>query len=133
MHLSNLKIWNFRKFGVTLNPDNSISPSINIEFNRNLNLLVGENDSGKTAIIDAIKFVVGTQSNDWIKLYEEDFNVDKTTGLRCDWLRIECLFTGFETHEAAAFLEWLSLDEKEEYILNNTKCRSERKNKSYIS
>lgn len=120
MHLSNLKIWNFRKFGVKQNADNSISPAMDIEFNKNLNLLVGENDSGKTAIIDAIKFVVGTQSNDWIKLFEEDFHINKTTGVKSDWLKIECLFKGFETHEAAAFLEWISLDEKEEYMLKLT-------------
>ncbi|HMU59600.1 MAG TPA: AAA family ATPase [Chitinophagaceae bacterium] len=120
MYLENLKIWNFRKFGVKLNNDNSFSPAIDINFNKNLNLLVGENDSGKTAIIDAIKFVVGTQSNDWIKLYEEDFHINKTTGVRSDWLKIECLFKGFETHEAAAFLEWVSLNEKEEYILKLT-------------
>lgn len=120
MYLENLKIWNFRKFGVKLNDDNSQSPAINVNFNKNLNLLVGENDSGKTAIVDAIKFVVGTQSNDWIKLYEEDFHINKATGIRSDWLKIECLFKGFETHEAAAFLEWISLDEKEEYILKLT-------------
>lgn len=120
MHLSNLKIWNFRKFGVRQGVDNSKVPAIDINFNKNLNLLVGENDSGKTAIIDAIKFVVGTQSNDWIKLYDEDFHVDKANGKRSDWLKIECLFQGFETHEAAAFLEWLSLDENEDYILKLT-------------
>jgi putative ATP-dependent endonuclease of the OLD family len=120
MYLENLKIWNFRKFGLKQTADNSKAPAIDINFNKNLNLLVGENDSGKTAIIDAIKFVVGTQSNDWIKLYEEDFNVDKSNGKRSDWLKIECLFKGFELHEAAAFLEWLNLDEKEEYILKLT-------------
>lgn len=120
MHLSNLKIWNFRKFGVRQDVDNSEVPAIDIDFNKNLNLLVGENDSGKTAIIDAIKFVVGTQSNDWIKLYEEDFHINKTTGIKSDWLKIECLFKGLETHEAAAFLEWISLNEKEEYILKLT-------------
>lgn len=120
MHLHSLKIWNFRKFGTLQEPDGSAGPGLNLIFNESLNLLVGENDSGKTAIIDAIKLVVGTQSNDWVRLYQEDFHVSKATEKRSDWLKIECLFKGFKDHEAAAFLEWVSLDEKNEYILKLT-------------
>lgn len=120
MHLNSLKIWNFRKFGTIQEADGSNKPGLSLTFNQNLNLLVGENDSGKTAIVDAIKLVVGTQSNDWVRLYQEDFHVSKATEKRSDWLKIECLFKGFKDHEAAAFLEWISLDEKNEYILKLT-------------
>ena len=69
MFLSQLKIWNFRKYGTKENGDAGII----ISFNDRLNLIVGENDSGKTAIIDAIKLVLGTQSYDSIRIEENDF------------------------------------------------------------
>jgi putative ATP-dependent endonuclease of OLD family len=54
MYISELKLWNFRKYG----SDNSFDlskPDLLVPFNKGLNVLIGENDSGKTAIIDAIK------------------------------------------------------------------------------
>ena len=62
MYLQKINIQNFHKI-----------KSLDLELNKGLNLLVGENDSGKTAIIDAIKFVLGTHSNDWLKLEKDDF------------------------------------------------------------
>lgn len=44
MHISRIKISNFRIF-----------ENIDLKLNKGLNLLVGENDSGKTALIDAIR------------------------------------------------------------------------------
>ncbi len=74
MHLAVLKIWNFRKYGVK-NGENEESPAPGLiaHFESGLNLLVGENDSGKSAIIDALKHVLLTQSYDSIRLEEEDF------------------------------------------------------------
>ena len=51
MYLSLLKISNFRCF--------DDSEHI-ISFNPGLTILVGENDSGKSAIMDAIRIVLGT-------------------------------------------------------------------------
>ena len=51
MYLHRLKMENFRRY-----------EQLDVEFNSGLNLLVGENDSGKTAIVDAIKYVLNTQS-----------------------------------------------------------------------
>jgi len=55
MYISNLKLWNYRKFGEEgdFNPDNP--PNLNLNFTKGLNVIIGENDSGKSAIIDAIK------------------------------------------------------------------------------
>ncbi len=110
MHLDELKIWNFRKFGISkpiLDSSNKLrEPDLHLKFNKGLNLLVGENDSGKSAIIDAIKLICKTHSNDWIKIEEEDF-VDAKDGR----LRIECIFRGFELAEAKNFTEWLGREE----------------------
>ena len=104
MYLSELRLWNFRKFG----GDNNIDlarPHLVVPFKNKLNILVGENDSGKTAIIDAIKLVIKTHAIDWIKLEDSDFH--NTT----DNLRIELKFDGFNDIEASWFTEWLSWDD----------------------
>ena len=55
MYISQLKLWNFRKYGSeTFNIN---TPNLDVLFNEGLNLLIGENDSGKSAIIDAIKLI----------------------------------------------------------------------------
>ena len=103
MYLSELRLWNFRKFG----GDNNIDlarPHLIVPFKNKLNILVGENDSGKTAIIDAIKLVIKTHAIEWIKLEDSDFH--NTT----DNLRIELRFDGFKDVEASWFTEWLSWD-----------------------
>ncbi|MCB0340311.1 MAG: AAA family ATPase, partial [Bdellovibrionales bacterium] len=72
MYLSNIRLWNFRKYGNPSNFDLS-EPHLDLNFTKGLNVLVGENDSGKTAIIDAIKLVLKTHSYEWIRVCEEDF------------------------------------------------------------
>lgn len=100
MHLSNIKLWNFRKFGTdeTLHLD---KPDLNLNFTNGLNVIVGENDSGKTAIIDAIKLVLKTHSYDYIKVEDKDFYQSSNR------LRIQLTFTGLQPHEAKNFTEWL--------------------------
>lgn len=103
MHLSSIKLWNYRKFGS--NTTFSLSnPNLNLEFTEGLNVIIGENDSGKTAIIDAIKLVLKTHSYDYIRVEDEDFFKDS---LR---FRIELNFSGLLDEEAAHFTEWLGWD-----------------------
>ncbi|MBC8506951.1 MAG: AAA family ATPase [Anaerolineales bacterium] len=114
MYLSELKIRNFRKFGQFEN-DRGISPSLHLYFNENLNLLVGENDSGKTAIIDAIKYVLYTRSYDYMRLSIDDFHLPTgcdQESCRATVFTIECIFRGFSDLEAKNFIEWLSIDEQ---------------------
>ena len=59
MYLSLLKIKNFRCYDEN---------DHNIVFKKGLNVLVGENDSGKSAIMDAIKIVLGTTDMNWYRL-----------------------------------------------------------------
>ncbi len=100
MFLEELRLWNFRKFGSTGAMDLS-RPDLTLSFQKGLNLLIGENDSGKTAIVDAIKLVLKTHSSEWIKIENEDFH------RHTDRLRIECYFNGLEDNEAKNFTEWL--------------------------
>lgn len=106
MYLSNIKLWNYRKFGSTVF---SLSkPNLNLEFTKGLNVIIGENDSGKTAIVDAIKLVLKTHSYDYIRVEDEDFFKDS---LR---FRIELKFSELLEEEAAHFTEWLGWDKDDD-------------------
>ena len=54
MYLSILRLWNFRKYGT--GADNA--PGLEVHFHEGVNVLIGENDSGKTTIVDAIRYAL---------------------------------------------------------------------------
>ncbi|MFP3324253.1 AAA family ATPase [Planococcus sp. SIMBA_160] len=112
MYLKNVSLTNFRKFGVGL--DNE--PAVTIDFNPNFNIIVGENDSGKTAVIDAVRYLLGSVSSDFEKIKEEDFYTD-SNGNSSDFFYIEGVFTDLTDKEAGTFLEWLSFDKLSNYQL----------------
>ena len=96
MYLLKLKLKNFRKY-----------KELEVPFKKGLNVLIGENDSGKTAIIDSIRILLGTQSHEYYFINEQDFN-NKT-----EEMEIECTF-GFQEEskdKVAKFLEWITFDE----------------------
>lgn len=45
MYLSQVDLWNFRKYGTKTNDTGEILPGISLSLNPQLNLLVGENDA----------------------------------------------------------------------------------------
>ena len=100
MYLSNIKLWNFRKFGAESEFDIE-KPNLDLNITNGLNVLIGENDTGKTAIIDAIKLVLKTHSYDWLRINHDDFYLNSSR------LRIELDFTGLADNEAKNFTEWL--------------------------
>lgn len=100
MYLQELKIWNFRKYGKS---EMNEAQSLTVNFKQGLNVLIGENDSGKTAIVDAIKLVLGTNSNEFIKVFEEDFYKDEKK------FKIELTFSDLSVDEGAKFIEWLTI------------------------
>jgi len=110
MYLSKIRLWNYRKFGSK--SFDIEKPNFELEFNKNLNVLIGENDSGKSAIIDAIKLVLKTHSYETIRVTEEDFYKD-FNGNRSERLRIELEFRGFSAEEAKYFTEWLSWENEQ--------------------
>ncbi|MBW6513524.1 MAG: AAA family ATPase [Candidatus Syntrophosphaera sp.] len=110
MYLFKLSITNFRKYGGS--DDN---PGIVIEFSKGLNVLIGENESGKTSIVDAIRYVLQTQSYDFTRIDEIDFHYSNDN--RVNSLKIECEFKGFTDAEAGNFLEWIGFDDNNEYVL----------------
>ncbi len=114
MYLKSLKIWNFRKYGKGDGEFASSLPGLTVKFQEGLNVLIGENDSGKTAVIDAIRYVLRTQSGEFIPIEEKDFHYQD--GVRADEMKIECTFDGLTEQDQGHFLEWLTLED-ERFIL----------------
>lgn len=113
MYLSNIKLWNFRKYGTADAYQDKIgTPDLDLDFNNGLNVLIGSNDSGKTGIIDAIKLVLKTHSYEYIRPQIEDFYMDSKR------FRVELVFNDLSDVEAKNFIEWLGYDD-----LNNIYLR----------
>ncbi|WP_249292225.1 ATP-dependent nuclease [Metabacillus flavus] len=130
MYLKSISLTNFRQFGMKEDGN----PGITVFFNSNFNVLVGENDAGKTAITDAIRYLLGSVSDDFEKINQEDFYCyDKD--MYSDSFYIEGIFTDLSDREAGTFLEWLSFDEDKHYQLRVCLSADRRKNengKEYI-
>ena len=110
MYLHELKLWNFRKYGINGELFESAAPGLTVQFQQGVNVLVGENDSGKTTIVDAIRYVLRTQSMEYIYVEEKDFHEDGITNQRTIELKIECALKGFTNTEAGHFLEWIGFE-----------------------
>ena len=113
MYLSTLKLWNFRKYCEGPNGE----PGLEVYFHEGVNVLIGENDSGKTAIVDAIRYALKTQSGEFIQFDDKDFYQD-VNGNRKEDFKIECVFDGLNEQDSGLFWEWLSWNEdKTRYLL----------------
>ena len=116
MYLKELHLWNFRKYGST-EQINSKNPNLSVNFRKGLNVLIGENDSGKTAIIDAIRYLLNTKSFEPIRFEPSDFFQEKESSDRAETFQIVGVFSGFEDTEAANFLEWGYFDNNKKFKL----------------
>jgi putative ATP-dependent endonuclease of OLD family len=99
MYLSEIHASGFRCFGA--------DAPLTLRLRRGLNILVGANDSGKTAVIDVPRFVLWTRGDDFLRLDVDDFHV-KSDGRRTSELMLRCTFEGLTPDEEARFLEWCS-------------------------
>lgn len=104
MYISELRLWNFRKYTKDGGVIDTTSPHLVVPFRKGLNILVGENDSGKTAIVDAIKFVTKTHSLEWIRLSDSDFSFG------CDKLRIEVVMKELSEADNNLFIDLFNIN-----------------------
>lgn len=100
MYLKEVSLKNWRKFKSI----DEEAPALIVPFKKGLNILIGENDSGKTAIIDSIRMVLGTNSKNTEWITDEDFSEGRES------LEVECIFDNLSPKEEAFFLEWLTLE-----------------------
>jgi predicted ATP-dependent endonuclease of OLD family len=69
MYLSKLTISGFRQFGLG-------DAAAELTFQPGVAALIGKNDSGKTAIIDAVRYALLSRDQMYFKVQPEDFHVD---------------------------------------------------------
>lgn len=101
MYLKRIRAANFRAFG-----DGTQAPTLDWELSPGLNILVGENDSGKTSVVDAIRYVLWTTSYEFVRLFESDFHINGRDRARS--LFIEATLVSLDPDQEAAVLEWLT-------------------------
>ena len=102
MYLSDLRIRNFRQFGAD-------EPVFSVQFHQGVTALVGENDVGKTAVIDAIRHVLLTRDMEFMRLQVEDFHI-QSDGQQVAEITICCKLSGLTTPEKGAFAEHLTYE-----------------------
>lgn len=103
MYLKKIRAENFRAFG-----DAHPASMLDWVLNPGMNILIGENDAGKTGIIDAIRMILWTTSYDLVRLADHDFHV--AAAGRAERLMIEATFCDLSHAQEAAVLEWLTYE-----------------------
>jgi putative ATP-dependent endonuclease of OLD family len=101
MYLHRIKAENFRVFGTEAD-----GKHLDLGFSPSLNVLVGENDAGKSSIIDAIRFVLLTTSYEYLRFQDGDFHIKGSD--RAATLSIEVQLKGLSVSQQAAVAEWLT-------------------------
>lgn len=101
MYLAELQIQNFRSLGG--------SEAFTLALRPGVTALVGENDAGKTAIIDAIRYVLLSRDVDFVRVQEEDFHVDGDN-LATREITIRAKLLDLSPDDQAAFVEHLTFE-----------------------
>ncbi len=103
MYIAEIQIENFRLFG-------SADSAFVLALNPGLTALIGENDAGKTAVIDALRLVLGTRDQDMLRIDPIDFHQDAPGRERANQIVIRLTFRGLTTADRGAFSEFLTYE-----------------------
>jgi putative ATP-dependent endonuclease of OLD family len=104
VYISNIVIENFRLFG-------SGAQAFSLAINPGLTALVGENDAGKTAVIDAIRLVLGTRDQELLRIDTADFHQPAGGQSRADQILIRLQFRELTLADRGAFAEYLTYEQ----------------------
>lgn len=102
MYLSKVQIQNFRRL-----------KSFSVDFNPDLNVIVGENNTGKSSLIDAIRIALGmngSTGNDPVWISRDDFYHHSQKNLVEKSFQIDLFFSGLSELDMGIFLEALNYD-----------------------
>ncbi|QOY92285.1 AAA family ATPase [Paludibaculum fermentans] len=94
MHIAQVHIKNFRLFD-----------DLSLSLGPGLNLIVGENNSGKTSLVDAIRYTLETNSSEWVKIQESDFRRGQSR------FSIQLKFEAITVRQARVFVEHITHEE----------------------
>lgn len=85
--------------------------SLKVEFDPKINIIIGENGSCKTALIDAIRLLynLGNPKKD-IYIANEDFFLDHKTGAQSKKIEIQYIFKGLSDSEKGALYEYVIIN-----------------------
>ncbi len=108
MHLHRLTLRNFRQFG-------DDEDALDVTFGKGITALVGRNDCGKSAVIDAIRYALLTRDQTFIRIQREDFHINGSENQATD-ISIRCELRGLDDDEKGAFAEYLTYLEKEKDV-----------------
>lgn len=113
MYLAELTITNFRSFGPN---------GITVKFREGLTALVGENDSGKTAVIDSLRFLLGTTDQEWLRFSDDDFHKASEGRSESSEIKISGTFKKLTPGDKSGFAEYLTygVSQGDEPILHLT-------------
>ena len=102
MYLSKISIKNFRVF----------SDAVEVSFSKGLNLLVGENGSGKSTAVDAIRALLGENEFSRRGIIEEDFYsvFCESQKKSSESLFISGVFSNLTEAQKVEYLSWLDED-----------------------
>lgn len=103
MYVHRVSAVNFRAFG-----DRASNKHLDLQLNPGLNVLVGENDAGKTSIVDVMRYVLLTTSNDYLRIEDDDFHIDGAA--QAGDLELEVELRGLSKTQQAALVDWLTLE-----------------------
>ena len=106
MFLTELRIENFRIFGEN-------AQAFVLPLKAGLTALVGENDTGKTAVIDALRFALGTRDQEYFRVEDSDFHWPLGAKDRRTQIRIRCKFDDLTIHDKGALAEYLTYVERD--------------------
>lgn len=111
MYLSNLTIQGYKAFDAPFH----------IKFNQGLTVLIGENGSGKSAVIDSIRLLLNEDEFGRVGINDNHFYRSLTTtslDKRADFIEVRAQFSKLEESEQVAFLPWLHASENTTAFLN---------------
>jgi len=117
MYLKNFHIKDFRCIS-----------DLDIEFQKGLNVLIGENNSGKTAVIDALRLALGIGSNHReIYIDSDDFHI-RPDGAKTDQIEYDLIFSEPTIEEQGVFFELLVIKENVAELQLHIRYKLENRN-----
>jgi putative ATP-dependent endonuclease of OLD family len=111
MYVSELRVKGYRSF----------EDELVVKFNKALTVLVGENGSGKSAVIDALRLLLLEDEYGRAGITRSDFfrPINAPASSKgADKISLTCIFDGMKENESVALLPWLDALDPERAFLN---------------
>lgn len=116
---------------VTIKGYKAFSDEFSIDIPQGLCVILGENGTGKSSVIDAIRVLFQEDEYGRAGISESDFHRDFGQGkMPCEAIELKCEFNGLDEIEQATFLPWLKSEEISSSILN-LRINNKQTNRGY--